>query len=418
MITSNNSSNEPNAPIFLEDVSITHINGHCLTEPCSARIILRLSPTTMPLIESDNLPIEILDHRMEMPFVVTVEGRCDIQVVRGGGRFPSSAKGTFKGSLSLYTSPLTVKQPEADISSVSFSVLNFPKFNRSTELTYNDLQIELVEDADLYKNIEILSHTDGYAVTHTGQIKRRDSKILSVHETTNILRMLRAFLSFARGSGCGLTLVNAIDSDGGKTILEWGTSHTETWNNARMTWLPMSNGGDCLANLFPGFWKLCGDLDWKNTLFAAVDWYLNANNSPFHVGIVLAQAALESLCYKIVGPRTAGSTGEYLSKSIQKIGLRTTIPPSCRNLDNLFKDCSRVGRDGPKAIAKLRNDLVHAKKKYHNTAEAQMDALRLGLWYIEMILLKECDYHGRYRNRLAIAGESPIENVPWTNGKS
>ena len=44
-----------------------------------------------------------------------------------------------------------------------------------------------------------------------------------------------------------------------------------------------------------------------------------------------------------------------------------------------------------------------------------MDALRLGQWYIELILLKKFDYHGRYRNRLTIDGESPFEKVPWAN---
>ena len=33
--------------------SLTHINDHRLAEPCSARVVLRLSPTIMPLIESD-----------------------------------------------------------------------------------------------------------------------------------------------------------------------------------------------------------------------------------------------------------------------------------------------------------------------------------------------------------------------------
>ena len=42
-----------------------------------------------------------------------------------------------------------------------------------------------------------------------------------------------------------------------------------------------------------------------------------------------------------------------------------------------------------------------------------MDALRLGHWYIELILLKQFRYRGRYKNRLAITGESPFEMVPW-----
>ena len=266
----------------------------------------------------------------------------------------------------------------------------------------------------LSEHLKILRRDNGYAVTHTGIIQRCDGETFCVKEVEHILRGLRAFLSFARGSACGLTLVKAVNQDGREMILEWGTTHTEPSSNGGSAWLPMRDGGDSLSQLFPGFWKLCNDSDWKETLFTAIDWYLNSKSGPFHVGIILIQAALESLCHQIAGPkRKREFTGEYLSKSIQQIGLCTTIPPSCSNLDILFKNCSYVGGDGPKAITKLRNDLVHAKKKYDRNADTEMDALRLGQWYIELILLKEMDYHGRYRNRLTIAGESPFEGVPW-----
>ena len=427
MTSSSSLPQEPNAPIYLEDISITHINGHRLAKPCSARVVLRLSPTIMPLIESDSFPIAILDHRVEMPFVVTVKDSCDIQVVRFRLRMPGSANGTVKGSLGLYKSPYTVIHPDAKLSSVSFSVLNFPQFYGSrdtwvnssrlgaTELMHRDLRINITEDASLPENEKFLSQNDGYAVTHTGLIERCASETFSVKEADHILRGLRAFLSFCRGAGCGLTLVKAAYPDGRETILEWGTAHTDPWKSGRDTWMPtIVDGGDNLSQAFSGFWALRSDPNWMDTLFRTIDWYLNSKRGPFHVGIILVQAALESLCHKIVGAKkNRDSTGEYLSKAIRHIGLCTAIPPSCSNLAVFLKNCSRVGKDGPKAITELRNDLVHAKKTYEDSAEAQMDALRLGQWYIELILLKQFDYHGRYRNRLATAGESPFEKVPW-----
>ena len=428
MTSPDSSPHEPNAPIFLEDISITHINGHRLEEPCSARVILRLAPTMMPLLESDSFPIDILDSRMEMPFVVTVKNGRDIQVVRSSSRVPGSVIGTFKGFLGLYKSPLTVIQPDAKISSVSFSVLNFPQFYGqndkwvdsrrlgATELVYKNLRITITEDANFSENAKFLNQVDGYVATHTGIIECRDRGTFSVKETEYILRGLRAFLSFCRGSGCGLTLVKAVHPDGRKTILEWGTGHTDPWRCGHDTWLPtIIDGGENLSQTFSGFWALRSDPNWRDTLFRAIDWYLNSKSGPFHVGIILVQAALESLCHKIAGPREKGSTGDFLSKAIRQIGLCTAIPPSCSKLAVFFENCSWVGGDGPKAIAELRNDLVHAKKTHGDNAEAQMDALRLGQWYIELILLKKFDYHGRYRNRLTIDGESPFEKVPWAN---
>ena len=89
------------------------------------------------------------------------------------------------------------------------------------------------------------------------------------------------------------------------------------------------------------------------------------------------------------------------------------VPPSCEALADLFKDCPDVLENGPTAIRKLRNDLVHAKKHYPDSPEAQMDALRLGQWYVELSLLKKFQYHGRYKNRLAKSGENPLQLVPW-----
>ena len=425
----NKSPQEPNAPIFLEDILITHINGHRLQEPCAARVVLRLSPTIMPLMESESFPIGILDDRMEMPFVVTVKNKCDVQVVHSSLRMPGSANGTARGSLGIYKSPFTVIRSDARISSISFSVLNFPKFFGqkdkwidskrlgATELVHNNLQISLTQAANLSEHEKHLNETDGYGVTHTGIIERCDRKTISVKEAEHILRGLRAFLSFARGAGCGLTLVKAAYPDGGQAFLEWGSSHTDPWRCGYDTWLPtITDGGENLSQAFSGFWTLCSHPSWKDVLFRTIDWYLNSKSGPFHVGIILIQAALESLCYKIVGPKKKGSTGEFLSKSIKKMGFCTSIPSSCRNLDVFFHNCSRVGGDGLKAITELRNDLVHAKKTYGDNAEAQIDALRLGQWYIELILLKQFDYHGRYRNRLAIAGETPFEEVPWAKG--
>ena len=426
MTKSDNSPEEPNSPIFLENVCITRINGHCLEEPCAARVVLRLSPTIVPLIESDSFPIGILDDRMEMPFVVTVKDSCDIQVVRSGLSIPGSANRTARGSLGIYKSPCTVIESDAEISSVSFSVLNFPKFYGqkdewvdsrrlgATKLVYKNLQIRITEDRSLSENAKILNQTDGYAVTHSGVIERCDHDIFSVTEVEYILHGLRAFLSFARGAGCGLTLVKAAYPDGREAFVEWGSAHTDPWRCGHDTWLPkVTDGGENLSQAFSGFWELCNDPNWRDVLFRSIDWYLNSKNGPFHVGIILVQAALESLCQKMLGRKKKGSMGEFLSKSIKQIGLSTAIPNSCSNLNDFFRNHSSVNGDGLRAISELRNDLVHGKKTYDDNAEAQMEALRLGQWYIELILLKKLKYHGRYRNRLAMSGESPFERVPW-----
>ena len=54
-----------------------------------------------------------------------------------------------------------------------------------------------------------------------------------------------------------------------------------------------------LPRHFPSFGNCLPRDGWNDTIRRSIDWYLNGNSSAIHVGIVLAQAALESLSYRI-----------------------------------------------------------------------------------------------------------------------
>ena len=431
MMISDKLPSKPNDTIFLEETSITHIENRYLATPCSVRVTLHLSPRIMCRIDSDSLPIWLVN--INGPFSVTLKNGHKIKAFLHynlNDFFYSASRETFKGFLVPYKSPCTVVQPDTQIQSVHFSVLNFPTFYGQNDqlvdlggtshrlgvakMTYDDWRIEITKVSPSLEDRKPLNRDNNYSVTHSGFFKRFNSETFCVEEANNILRGLRSFLSFARGYACGLTLVKAIDHAGKEIILEWGATYTESWNQGSDTWLPTVDGGDSLSEVFPGFWSLYIDSDWKDTISAVIDWYLNSKNSPFHVGIILTQTALEALCYKIAGPKGKESTGKYLSEAIHKFGLCTAIPSSCRNLNELSKKNFDPSGDGPRAITEIRNDLVHSRKKYsHISAEAQMDALRLGQWYIALFLLKKLNYKGRYRNLLRTADEDPFENVPW-----
>ena len=271
------------------------------------------------------------------------------------------------------------------------------------EMKHGDLWIKITEDSSLSENNQ---EYGGYAVTHTGCIQRCGGGTFCVEEAEYILRGLRALLSFARGSACGLTLVKAVGQGGAEMILEWGTTYTKAWTGRDDTWLPRRDGGDSLSKLFPGFWNLYNDPNWKDTLLTVIDWYINSKDGPFHVGVVLIQAALESLCHKISGG--GGDKRTATDKAFKAIGLCKKIPPSCESLEKSSKDS-----DGPRAIVDIRNSLVHPKKEDGISAEAEMEALRLGQWYVELLLLRQLNYRGRYMNRLKTSNKDPFEYVPW-----
>ena len=438
---------KPNEPIFLENTTITHIESHCLPTPCLIQVVLHLSPTITCRIESDNLPIQLLNDYMHKPFSAILNNSCEIKMQLSSYDLNSNknSRDTFKGSLIPYKSPFTVVQSDTQIQSVNFSILNFRRFYGSqdkwvevnenclqlgaAEMKCDGWQIDITETPTFSENWGILRQNGGYVITHIGLIKHLRKETFSVEEAGNVLCGLRAFLSFSSGSACGLTLVKGIDQDDRELILEWGTTHAEPWNQGDTAWLPKADGGDSLSQLFPGFWCLYNDSNWHDTIHTVIDWYLNSNGSAFHVGIVLSQTALESLFYKIIGTKLSArkirnlSAAEKLKNLLKEIGIDKEIPSSCEGLKKFSdqkikqkKDGSAYLGDGPEAIVEIRNDLVHPKKEYdHISAEAQMDASRLSRWYIELILLKKFGYCGRYTNRLRSAGEDPYQYVPWAN---
>ena len=64
----------PNDPILLEDISITHVNGHSLSKPFQACVRLHLYPRISCRIESENLPKLLLENLLYEAFQITTTG--------------------------------------------------------------------------------------------------------------------------------------------------------------------------------------------------------------------------------------------------------------------------------------------------------------------------------------------------------
>ena len=423
----------PNETIFFENISITQINRRHLSKPFKISLKLHLFPKISFRIESECLPKDLINLQHGSFQITTSEGfetkvhlRYNLNdFIRSGDR--------FKGYLLPAVLPCTVLDSDVEVRRVSFGILNFRKFYGKhdkwidenghsrrlgvSEICVGDFEMQIAECKNFSENKKFLSRNDGYTVTHVGFIERIDRTTFAAKDIDNLLKATRAFVSFARGSACGLTLVKATTINGEDKFLEWGATHTEPWICGSETWLLTTEGGDILSQLFPTFYEFCGDLNWRDTMFSVVDWYLNSNDSPFHVGIILAQAALEALSYKELG-RKVRPVDNQIRKALSSIGVSEKIPASCRELNrwtsSIERSSARPPGDGPEAITQIRNDLVHAGKRFgHIPAEVQMDALRLSQWYIEMILLNKLGHVGQYRNRVSEFGRGSTEYVPW-----
>ena len=423
----------PNESIFFEDISVTHINGKLLPEPFQSHGKLHLFPRISFRIKSERLPRSLISLQQECFRITTLEG-CDTKVYLRYNINEFMRSGDyFKGYLIPAELPCSVIGPDVEVKRTRFGILNFQGFyGRNDKWIYEDgnsrrlgstqtnianFRMEITECHNFLGNKKFLSRNDGYSVTHVGLVERIDGDSFLTKDVRSVLRATRAFLSFARGSACGLTYIKATMPDGEEKFLEWGSTYAEPWICGSESWLPTTEGGDILSQLFPRFYDLCCDPNWHDTVFAVTDWYLNSNESPFHIGIILTQAALEALSYKML-KREVKPKHKQIRNALSSIGIDEQIPASCKELgrwvNSVHRSKARSHGGGPEAITQMRNDLVHADKRYGRIpAEAQIDALRLSQWYIEMILLNKVGYAGRYRNRVSKSGRSSVEDVPW-----
>ena len=132
------------------------------------------------------------------------------------------------------------------------------------------------------------------------------------------------------------------------------------------------------------------------------------------VAIVLNQSAIELLAYMRVGAKPEGQpTGEWIKNALTPAGVPTSIPTSCQEL--IACSSRESFTHGPHATVGIRNSLVHAEERLGEISlDEYHEAKQLGLWYIELMLLRMFDYHGPYVNRLgADQSTGNTKPVPW-----
>jgi hypothetical protein len=169
---------------------------------------------------------------------------------------------------------------------------------------------------------------------------------------------------------------------------------------------------------------------WNEPIKNAIHWYVESNIGAGGVegALVLIQAALELLSwlYLVEDPTTAKcSTSKFNPKSAEvkirellcALGIPAAIPARFGVLCGIAT--TRNISDGPDAIVTLRNGIVHPKKARRDVIQqtpalARVEAWELGLWYLEMALLRLVGYGGKYSPRHTNGWAGAVETkVPW-----
>jgi hypothetical protein len=272
-----------------------------------------------------------------------------------------------------------------------------------------------------------LTAQGGYAITHVGKLERTNETPFAVDEARDFLEAFSYFLSFIRGFQVSPTLLVGYNASEQRVWEEWKLSNSDPWWSVE-SWAWGLDGKN-LANTFPGFLKWWQD--WGESAKLAIYWYLksNRNVSGIEGSIILAQAALELIAWVCLvekgsiseedfNKKPLNTTSKKINRLLEECGIPQDIPSELINLAD-FECKLKNSNNGPYAFVEIRNSITHSapnnRKTFVNTSSAaRVEAWMLGLWYLELILLKIFNYKGSYfKRRPGHCWYGDVEPVPW-----
>ena len=413
-----------NVEIVVDEAQIVSIDGERTEIP--ARVVHDLYPRCQLRIECV-APASLVSADGKPMKLVLENGEC-LDVLVASYDMNSLVRGEdTKYQLMPIRQPCVTKDENLPIESAQFAVLNFIQFFGASDkwdryggiaerlgnqrLKADGWEIEICAVRQLSEIIKILKRTDGCAVTHVGNIRRRDKCPFSASELSDVVDGIESFLSFVRSKFCSIMFVRGKGRDGAVAWSRWGSRRVTTGYSVPEWFNPRTHQNE-LEQMFPKFVRhgmLSPD---RRRVRSAIDWYLKSEESSVDVGIILSQAALESLsAYILERDKRRGETAADFIRAAfvdQELERYVAIPGRLSSLRAYIRNSDT--EDGFTALTRLRNNLIHTKEAGRSLDDATLlDAARWAQWCIEMCLLRLFQHEHEYRNRV----EQQYAPVPW-----
>lgn len=316
------------------------------------------------------------------------------------------------------TGDFTIGQKENTVDKIVFEVPNLKKFTgegikEGTGIRRGRLSLEsdsYLITLDEKKNIgdleKKLKSIGGFLLLYTGVITKKNGAI-DFNEAKKVLGVLYWFLTFINGRRTSPMFLKGM-AENNIVWENYNSCHVDQYKNV-WSWSPdfhldgIKQSWRCFLNLS----KNQKDFDCLTT---AIHWYAEANKGSGYAegAIMMSQNALELLYnWQVIEKRKIiKDNGKQALTASNKIRLLLfTISQSYEIPDDLFYLKRYAGsKDGPETITEIRNAIVHGNEHKRNEisnipGEAIYQAMQLGIFYIELILLKIVEYKGGYINR-------------------
>ena len=255
--------------ILLDDSSVT----------ARAKVVQRLSPRPRVVIEFDWPKSEYSQAtayntanqlRTRNYLDIRIPSETTIQTLVGS-EWRLGGDSWSGGMLIPATQPVTVVRNADSVSRCKFALINFPNLWGSQDIhrpvegrenvTTVFQRMQLVSGQWLVQitGVDAVGSLDyrmrrsgGSAITHVGSVTRTDRRDFALDELNEVLDALHLFLSFVRGSYCGLEFLSGQDSQRRTVWKQWGSREAEPWRGPLSTWMNPGES-EMLSLNRPGF---------------------------------------------------------------------------------------------------------------------------------------------------------------------
>lgn len=277
-------------------------------------------------------------------------------------------------------------------------------------LENKDYIITIDKHKDYKKSFELLSAKGGYFLLYAGEIEKKSGHII-FEDLNKLHHCLSTFLSFLNGQRCSPIFLQGIHED--EIIWTDYTGYTSDLFKHVHSW-PQKLAIDGLSELWNEFYELWDNENDKDFLVSAIHWYIEGNtNSGYLEGsIVMIQTALELIYNWLIiekkkliygKDRESISAANKIRLMLSQFSTNIGLPNSFENIKSYLAANNDI-HDEIDLFVQIRNSIIHSQEEKRKKLskipnKVKYEAQQLGLWYIEISLLKILKFKGKYSNR-------------------
>ncbi|MCO8276520.1 hypothetical protein M1L60_38680 [Actinoplanes sp. TRM 88003] len=265
-----------------------------------------------------------------------------------------------------------------------------------------------------------------YAITHVMKVSRVDGNEFSVESISTFLDYLRVSMSFALGRWVSPALPVGYSKEGGLAWESWSSPLCDPAKAVGQAVIYHRSSSDLLRYLELSLVALSSEGENGPLRFQMVSAIQATQDGFVEQRITTAFAALENIAWIALVLDGVVRRADFEGRSwtgarkLQKILALAKISPSVDDFDlpALKEFVARErGMDGPAALVKVRNRLVHPKSprdEVYHIPGLMVDAWFLTRYYLFLLILNRVGYDGSISGQVPPFGYySDTERVPW-----